>query len=127
MAKANVDVGVLDRNDDRTPRGQRGRHLRTDLAPKPRNHPACAGGETPPYGMIGGIEETSASFEARSAPRSYPTSISGPLRFPSTECRGEALRSPSRRNGTPPKWFGSRARHRRLGVHSRSLVVLNFI
>ena len=25
------------------------------------------------YGMIGGIEETSASFEARSAPRSYPT------------------------------------------------------
>src|SRR5215470_13959081 len=26
-----------------------------------------------PYGMIGGIEETSASFEARSAPRSYPT------------------------------------------------------
>ncbi len=23
--------------------------------------------------MIGGIEETSASFEARSAPRSYPT------------------------------------------------------
>src|SRR5450759_1508028 len=27
--------------------------------------------------MIGGIEETSASFEARSAPRSYPTPISG--------------------------------------------------
>src|SRR5215467_13002365 len=26
--------------------------------------------------LIGGIEETSASFEARSAPRSYPTSIS---------------------------------------------------
>src|SRR6516164_8245813 len=32
-------------------------------------------GENPPYGMIGGIEETSASFEARSAPRSYPTEI----------------------------------------------------
>jgi hypothetical protein len=30
-------------------------------------------GQHPPYGMIGGIEETSASFEARSAPRSYPT------------------------------------------------------
>ena len=30
-------------------------------------------GENPPYGMIGGIEKTSASFEARSAPRSYPT------------------------------------------------------
>src|SRR4029077_16580497 len=29
--------------------------------------------ENPPYGMIGRIEETSASFEARSAPRSYPT------------------------------------------------------
>ena len=29
--------------------------------------------ENPPYGMTGGIEETSASFEARSAPRSYPT------------------------------------------------------
>ena len=26
--------------------------------------------------MIGGIEETSASFEARSAPRSYPTATS---------------------------------------------------
>ena len=26
--------------------------------------------------MIGGIEETSASFEARSAPRSYPTAAS---------------------------------------------------
>src|SRR5262245_6721350 len=28
--------------------------------------------------MIGGIEETSASFEARSAPRSYPTDPIGP-------------------------------------------------
>jgi putative tryptophan/tyrosine transport system substrate-binding protein len=28
--------------------------------------------------MIGGIEETSASFEARSAPRSYPTGGSTP-------------------------------------------------
>ena len=27
--------------------------------------------------MIGGIEETSASFEARYAPRSFPTPISG--------------------------------------------------
>ena len=34
--------------------------------------PAVLGGN-PPYGMIGGIEETSASFEARSAPRLYPT------------------------------------------------------
>src|SRR5262249_38106511 len=36
-------------------------------------HPSSRTGENPPYGMIGGIEETSASFEARSAPRSYPT------------------------------------------------------
>src|SRR5215472_4622849 len=36
-------------------------------------HPSIRTGENPPYGMIGGIEETSASFEARSSPRSYPT------------------------------------------------------
>jgi hypothetical protein len=35
--------------------------------------PSSRIGENPPYGMIGGIEETSASFEVRSAPRSYPT------------------------------------------------------
>ena len=35
--------------------------------------PSSRTGENPPYGMIGRIEETSASFEARSAPRSYPT------------------------------------------------------
>ena len=32
-------------------------------------------GENPQSGMLGGIEETSASFEARSAPRSYPTGV----------------------------------------------------
>jgi hypothetical protein len=35
--------------------------------------PSSRTGENPPYGMIGGIEETSPLFEARSAPRSYPT------------------------------------------------------
>src|SRR5215467_1579027 len=35
--------------------------------------PFSRNGENSPYGMLGGIEETSASFEARSAPRSYPT------------------------------------------------------
>ena len=39
--------------------------------------PSSRTGENPPYGMIGGIEETSASLEARSAPRSYPTRRSG--------------------------------------------------
>ena len=41
------------------------------------SQPSSRTGENPPYGMIGGIEETSASFEARSAPRSYPTPILG--------------------------------------------------
>ena len=39
----------------------------------PESQPSSRTGENPPYGMIGGIVETSASFEARSAPRSYPT------------------------------------------------------
>src|SRR5271154_211045 len=38
-----------------------------------KTQPPSRTGKTPPYGMIGGIEETSASFEARSAPRSHPT------------------------------------------------------
>ena len=33
--------------------------------------PSSRTGENPPYGMIAGSVETSASFEARSAPRSY--------------------------------------------------------
>jgi hypothetical protein len=37
------------------------------------SQPSSRTGENPPYGMSGGIVETSASFEARSAPRSYPT------------------------------------------------------
>src|SRR5215471_12879930 len=40
---------------------------------RPTSQPSSRTGENPPYGMIGGIEETSASFEARSAPPSYPT------------------------------------------------------
>ncbi len=39
------------------------------------SQPSSRTGENSPYGMIGGIEETSASFEARSAPRSYPTRL----------------------------------------------------
>ena len=45
-----------------------GRHRR-------KCQPSSRTGENPPYGMIGGIEETSASCEARSAPRSYPTAV----------------------------------------------------
>jgi len=39
--------------------------------------PFSRNGENSPYGMLGGIVETSASFEARSAPRSYPTHRAG--------------------------------------------------
>jgi ABC transporter substrate binding protein len=38
-----------------------------------KSQPCSRNEENSPYGMIGGIVETSASFEARSAPRSYPT------------------------------------------------------
>jgi hypothetical protein len=46
-----------------------------DVSGRPRlkGQPSSRTGENSPYGMIGGIEETSASFEARTAPRSYPT------------------------------------------------------
>ena len=40
--------------------------------------PLSRTGENPPYGMCGGLMETSASFEARSAPSAHPTiSLSG--------------------------------------------------
>src|SRR6476469_2695655 len=54
------------------------------------SQPSSRTGENPPYGMIGRIEETSASFEARSAPRSYPT--------PDRDDGGRRLR---RRRSTP--------------------------
>jgi hypothetical protein len=38
-----------------------------------KSQPCSRNEENSPCGMIGGIVETSASFEARSAPRSYPT------------------------------------------------------
>src|SRR6516165_3751432 len=42
---------------------------------RPKCHPSSRTGENPPYGMIGGIEETSASFEA--GPRLDPTRLRG--------------------------------------------------
>jgi ABC transporter substrate binding protein len=38
-----------------------------------KRQPFSRTGENPQSGMLGGIVETSASFEARSAPRSHPT------------------------------------------------------
>src|SRR5262245_10635073 len=69
-------------HEGRTPTGRRAAHAGsrlklTDVPGRPRlkGQPSSRTGENPPYGMIGGIVETSASFEARSAPRSYPTKI----------------------------------------------------
>src|SRR6266849_4291674 len=49
---------------------------RTDANRKGRprliGRPWSRTGENPPYGILGGTMETSASFEARSAPSSYP-------------------------------------------------------
>src|SRR3974390_2408855 len=61
--------------------------------------------ENPPYGMIGGIEETSASFEARSAPRSYPTAARGEIPPAHSAFRPASLTSPR-----PPP-HGSRVPH----------------
>ena len=55
-----------------------GRRLKLPTIPERRrleSQSSSRTGENPPYGMIGRIEETSASFEARSAPRSYPTTL----------------------------------------------------
>ena len=72
----------------------------------PTCQPSSRIGENPPYGMIGGIEETSASFEARSAPRSYPA-----LGVPSREytCSGLLLAPTGGRSGSAlcPLWEGA--------------------
>jgi hypothetical protein len=74
-----TDVGH-ELHEGRTQTGRRAAHAGSrlkliDVPGRPRliSQPSSRTGENPPYGMIGGIEETSASFEARSAPRSYPT------------------------------------------------------
>src|SRR5215475_1377 len=67
-------------HDGRMQTGRRTAHAGSRLKPLTiqegtawESQPSSRTGENPPYGMIGRIEETSASFEARSAPRSYPT------------------------------------------------------
>ena len=67
-------------HEGRMQTGRRTAHAGSRLKPlidpgrhRLKSQPSSRTGENPPYGMIGGIEETSASFEARSAPRSYPT------------------------------------------------------
>jgi hypothetical protein len=52
----------------------------TRLRGRPRLifRPLSRTGENPPYGILGEAMETSASFEARSAPSSYPTANERP-------------------------------------------------
>jgi hypothetical protein len=76
--RRNLDTarGVLkaadDTNDGRKP---------SDAIEAPRGQapsdkrPWSRTGENPPYGILGGTMETSASFEARSSPSSYPCTI----------------------------------------------------
>ena len=42
LGEGDVGIEVLDRSDDRTPRGQRGRHARKEWSAKARNHPRVA-------------------------------------------------------------------------------------
>jgi len=54
---------------------EHGGHWQTSLLGRPclRVRPWSRTGENPPYGILGEAMETSASFEARSAPLPYPT------------------------------------------------------
>jgi hypothetical protein len=42
LGEGHVGIGELDHNDDRTPRGHRGRHARTEWSAKARNHSRVA-------------------------------------------------------------------------------------
>jgi hypothetical protein len=42
LGEGYVGIEVLDRNDDRAPPGQRGRHVRKEWTAKARNHPRVA-------------------------------------------------------------------------------------
>jgi hypothetical protein len=70
--------------------------------PRLTSQPSSRTGENPPYGMIGGIEETSASFEARSAPRSYPTERLG-VKFPGPTRQTRSFADVGSMSGSPPE------------------------
>src|SRR5439155_26694004 len=82
----------------------------------PDSQPSSRTGENPPYGMIGEAMETSASFEARSAPSPYPTAchnLRSPTLAPAPRLArgrfGGAMRRRPRARATP-----CRTRHRAL-------------
>ena len=62
--------------------------------------PSSRIGENPPYGMIGRVEETSASCEARSAPRLYPTAgARDETHVPTATAPPRTHHAPRRRDG----------------------------
>jgi hypothetical protein len=67
------------------------------------SQPCSRIGENPPYGMRGGIEETSASCEARYAPRSYPTAAD----WVRLRCRWSGPQSYAAHRPCEPSWRGA--------------------
>src|SRR5271167_2636724 len=63
--------------------------------PRPISRPWSRTGENPPYGILGGTMETSASFEARSAPSSYPTSSQSAIVGDSPRAAASWFRQPA--------------------------------
>jgi len=80
--------------------------------PRPKGRPWSRTGENPPYGILGGTMETSASFEARYAPSSYPTAqlredpggeVHGAAADDAHEAAGEARGGQNRASATPAR------------------------
>ena len=60
--------------------------------PPPIRRPWSRTGENPPYGILGRTMETSASFEARSAPSSHPTIVDFALKISNSPQTASARR-----------------------------------
>src|SRR4029077_20492409 len=81
------------------------RRTDADRKGRPRliGRPWSRTGENPPYGILGGTMETSASFEARSAPSSYPiqphSEFTGPCGTPNQDWVTAGVQAGS--NATP--------------------------
>src|ERR1700757_4400005 len=84
------------------------------------SQPSSRTGENPPYGMIGRIEETSASFEARSAPLSYPTTFGSPNLVLTMERRHR--RNSSRRVALPTRGSSKFRTYLKIARRSRSAI-----
>ena len=78
-----LSEGVLRLPATRRDANQVTRSRRHTGRPRPISRPWSRTGENPPYGILGGTMETSASFEARLAPLLYPTDCRIPERIAS--------------------------------------------